>query len=1844
MDQNEKTLLALNSFNEQDLVEIFHCSPRLAKRIIALRPFSSLEALDQIWGIDDEIKQNILQYSGEIEQQSLKPQFTEKKVQTIVNDSASTLSDEKSTSPMKQPKTRSKPSWKSISLLVVIFVFAAIFRFSGINWDNGLHQHPDERYMTMVAEQIRGVSSIKEYFNTYESTLNPLNHGSYTYGMLPLFVTRLIAVWVNMATYDSITLVGRVLSGVFDLGAIFALYLLAVRLYNRKVGLLAAALAAAAVLPIQLSHYFAVDSFATVFVIACFYFLFLAIPIDRPEQKISSANFWYFVFFGISAGMAGACKVNTLPVLGLIFLAALIYFLVTLKKEPVKTTLRTLITGLFLTVFAAFIAFRIFQPYAFTGPYFYDVKINQNWFDIIKEVTGQVAGNSEWPPNHHWTKRPVQYAIENMVLWGLGIPLGLMAWFGWGWAGVRMWKGDWRKHVLPFTWVLVYFGWQNMQFWRYMRYFLPIYPFLILFAAWALIEILSKVKPELGKIHEIGKNLSLQVQQLKINWRGFAAVLLLLAVLLGSYGYAFAFTQIFVRDHTRVQASRWILQNIPGPLNVELQTEETTTNIPVPVYNDHLLSFDSPQIIELKIPENGSVSSITAPQIKRPGGNLKVLITRDEAGEDILTQGNLITDDADMNKAVSIQVDQLELKPNQYYFLQFQIESDNLVNFSNLHFVDTNDANRFADVSQPISHTGSDKTTATIPFNVISSLTINHLEITDYMQGFQPSGALVKVSILQDRDEEHPLANSEQIIQFVEPDAKVSVEFPIPTTQLNQENSYQLKYELIEGDQIRLLAETYTLETSWDDALPLSVDGVDALGGIYTPLNLELYEPDTPEKRERMIKILDSSEYIVIPSNRAYDAMPRLELRYPLTLKYYQLLFNCQCSGDALEKTAYRLEPPYQSPLGFDLVAVFTSNPTLGWIQINDQNADESFTVYDHPKVFVFKKSADFSIENIKQAFYAVDLDNVVFQVPIDYSRAPTALQLTAERLTAQLNGGTWSEIYNRLSLLNESQPIGVIVWYVLLFVFGLVVFPSVYVVFSGLPDKGYPVIRMAGLLLMAWLPWMFGSLKWLPFTRWSILLCFFILIFFNGWMMLKKKTELITYFKQNWRYIVFIEGLFLGLFLFSLSIRLQNPDLWHPWLGGEKPMEFAFFNSVLKAVYFPPENPWFSGHYINYYYYGYVVAAIPTKLLGIIPSIAFNLVIPSWFAMTGIGVFAVGYNLYEVGKRYSQRTQDKSNTLKTAPLKLKSFALVCGIFALSAVLFFGNFFEVKFLWKYLPDAATPAVLENTTNHLSQVISGAGQVLSGNTNLPGDSGRWYFAASRPILHDGPDTPIVEFPYFTFLYADMHPHLLTMPFFALGFAWCISIIVNPIQKRKRAALILSLIFAAIFIGSFTASHTWDYPLFIGLACLSIFWAVFNKREQSLKDRFRKAILLILGLVVLSYLAYRPFSYWFKTEYNAVELWSGVRTPLADYFVVFGLSLFTMFSLLLINIKSDLKTVLSWLKSPSKKRSLTIGIGLVTLTAMFILWTLDYQVVAFGFPLVLIWFDLIFLKKDFSHLQRLTWLLFAMGYGITFITEILVLKGDVGRSNMVFRIYLEAWFLVGLAMSLALVEIIQTFKNGKRWITIPWVSVLSVLILGALTYPLVATGFKINDRWPGVENPPITLDGDLFMLGDSLQDPTQEGAMYSDEGQNLDLSLDYYAIKFLQDQVSGTPVIVEGHTSEYRWGGRYAIHTGLPTVIGWSWHTRQHNSLLKGEVVEKRIAEVNEFYNTTDIETARTFLKRYRVNLIIVSGLERAYYSAEGLEKFSQMVKNGELTILYGDEMGGSATIYEVTNLD
>ncbi|HID86501.1 MAG TPA: phospholipid carrier-dependent glycosyltransferase, partial [Anaerolineae bacterium] len=210
-------------------------------------------------------------------------------------------------------------------LLGLILIVGAYFRFVGLNWDADQHLHPDERFLTMVETSIALPRSLGEYFNSAISPLNPYNrgHSLFVYGTLPLFLTRIAGQMVHKTEYWNIHLVGRALSALFDLGSVVLIFLIGRKLYDRRVGLLSAALLAMAVFPIQQSHFFAVDTFANFFVVAALYF---AILVAREGR------WWAYGLLGASFGMAIACKINLVTLAAIVVLAAAVHLYITLRK------------------------------------------------------------------------------------------------------------------------------------------------------------------------------------------------------------------------------------------------------------------------------------------------------------------------------------------------------------------------------------------------------------------------------------------------------------------------------------------------------------------------------------------------------------------------------------------------------------------------------------------------------------------------------------------------------------------------------------------------------------------------------------------------------------------------------------------------------------------------------------------------------------------------------------------------------------------------------------------------------------------------------------------------------------------------------------------------------------------------------------------------------------------------------------------------------------------------------------------------------------------------------------------------------------------------------------------------------------------------------------------------------------------------------------------------------------------------------------------------------------------------------------------------------------------------
>jgi uncharacterized membrane protein len=232
------------------------------------------------------------------------------------------------------------------------------------------------------------------------------------------------------------------------------------------------------------------------------------------------------------------------------------------------------------------------------------------------------------------------------------------------------------------------------------------------------------------------------------------------------------------------------------------------------------------------------------------------------------------------------------------------------------------------------------------------------------------------------------------------------------------------------------------------------------------------------------------------------------------------------------------------------------------------------------------------------------------------------------------------------------------------------------------------------------------------------------------------------------------------------------------------------------------------------------------------------------------------------------------------------------------------------------------------------------------------------------------------------------------------------------------------------------------------------------------------------------------------------------------------------------------------------------------------------------------------------------------------------------NTIFKLYMQVWLLFSVSAAAAFGWLLNAFPFWRlRWRTI-YQTGLYILFAGVFLFTITATSDKISDRM--TPTAPHTLDSMSYM------DYSQHW-----DGNTMDLSEDYRAVRWMQDNVQGSPVIVEANCSEYRWCTRFTIYTGLPGVIGWNFHQRQQRALIAPNIITDRVADISTFYNTLDVEWARTFLKKYQVKYIIVGQLERNVYplldpSLDGFAKFEKF-EGKYWNVVYQDK---NTTIYEV----
>lgn len=795
------------------------------------------------------------------------------------------------------------------------------------------------------------------------------------------------------------------------------------------------------------------------------------------------------------------------------------------------------------------------------------------------------------------------------------------------------------------------------------------------------------------------------------------------------------------------------------------------------------------------------------------------------------------------------------------------------------------------------------------------------------------------------------------------------------------------------------------------------------------------------------------------------------------------------------------------------------------------------------------------------------------------------------------------------------------VIWYLVLQGFMLAGTPLTLSWLRHLPSRGYALSKALGLLFSGVFLWWGATLRLWPNTAAAAIAAATLLLGLGLWRLRREGAALRAWWHTHFRFVLVTEALFTLGFCAWAAVRASQPQI--ATAGGEKWMEIAFLNAILRSPSMPPHDPWLSGFAISYYYLGYLLLGMLTQVTQLPATIAFNLGNASWFALVAVGAYGLVYDLTEGGRPFKALF---------APLLLLITGNASGLLQL---LYWRGLLPSSF-WRWLD-------------------------LKGLNTPPPAPGTWmtpqhfdWWQASR-VLHDyapfsTPQNPISqevidEFPAFSFILGDMHPHLLALPFVLLALGLALNLWKAPSNPeaetsrswQARLTTLAPWVGMAAVLGALGFLNTWDFPIYWALIVAVMF---LKHRQDVPESSLGETVLAVspgaVALALGSVLLYGPF--WFALRSQAGGLLPNVfnATRLPQFLVMFAPLAVPVvgvtwrlgktagirwqpvlgWSLLLIGILTLVGLIVGWIIGNPYLQSLLQGrplpgIGVVEAQAIFHAlrtrllnpWT----ALLLTCGVVTLVSALLTAQRHLTGTSAFIGLLILLGLGLTLAPEYVFLK-DVfhTRMNTIFKFYFQAWVLWSLAGAWWLAE---ARYRDSGWLKRSALLAAWILIASGWLY----TGFAIPAR---------AAQNRSFYGGHG----TLDGAAWLAERE----AADWEAIRWLNAHVTGRPVIVEAPGDRYRayiYEGRIAAFTGLPTVLGWGGHQSQWRGNYDAPAERETMLEA--LFTTSDLSLTRTLLAQYDITYIIVGQPERIRYPTGDFAKFAALFpavfQNAEVTI-------------------
>jgi YYY domain-containing protein len=834
--------------------------------------------------------------------------------------------------------------------------------------------------------------------------------------------------------------------------------------------------------------------------------------------------------------------------------------------------------------------------------------------------------------------------------------------------------------------------------------------------------------------------------------------------------------------------------------------------------------------------------------------------------------------------------------------------------------------------------------------------------------------------------------------------------------------------------------------------------------------------------------------------------------------------------------------------------------------------------------------------------------------------------------------------------------------WWLVLLVAGAVSLPLCLALFRRLPDRGYALSKPFGLILLGYLFWLLNSVHILPNSARGIVAALILIGLLSAWFAWREHDALRAWLGEHWRYILAVECCFFAVFAVAVWLRSFVGTIDFT----EQPMDLMYVNAASAADHFPPKDPWLSGYDVAYYYFGYLLVAMTGKLSGEPPEVAYNLGFAATATMALVGCAGVVFNLVRMREeatageapatteepasaRRARQREAKAQKQKTprrsrraipagergslafsdvganwpwgwrAPL----FGLAGGLVLVVA----GN---LSYVLTYMSIAGIGGKGFYDWFNISGLTADEPSKSIGPIPYPSDN-FGFFDASRiyPLDHAG-GRVITEFPMFSFVLGDLHPHVMALPFVVLvvGLALALFRSREPLDIVFWIQRPLALVAAAVLVGALTFLNTWDVGTLGFVVVAMAFISNFTRVRRVTLDLFVQAVTFAVPLVLLAFLLYLPFiiSISGNSQANgiaAVVANRGVTVPATRpvHLLIFWGPLFAI----------TVPFVLARLLPLRRRLTGAIALAAAAPAALIVVFwavlflyekaagktqmlgegtgSLFHQVAergtgwwsAIGVAVVLtaalatLWLEL---TSDDDRPEREA-SLFALGL---IATSMLLILGcefffvdDVfhSRMNTVFKLYYQAWALLAVASGFALYYLASRWRvrfpgaDGLRW---AWAALVVVALAGASLYPIGASANRSDG---------FAKSGKL----DGLASLTPS---------------DQAAIDWLRDHVGGQDVVIAEAVAGDYWtqgkNSRISMATGIPAVIGWKGHEDQWRSGACKPCVG-RFEDVNALYSSADESGMRQIINKYGIAFIIVGDVERAMYGPQVAQRFS-----------------------------